>query len=306
MKGPGGHRGALAGQFTPRGRILWRGAADLAVLIGMSKWGGLGGAMADGVRKAGAAGRGTERRLLAEVAASVDAPRALLPVLAELFADLSSLGSTPRRVAGWLADAGVGRGMTVIDLGCGKGAAAVELAARTGAGVVGVDAFAPFIESARELAARRNVAERCRFEVADYRSAGRRRMRFDAGMMLGVAPVDRAAALLHRVVQRGGVYVIDDAVCATGEQGPDLEWARGVIEGLGDEVVREHVFRPSEVSRMEARLRQGLKGGAEALMRRRPALRETVQEYLAAQRRAAAALRGPLRPVLWMVQRGGD
>lgn len=96
-------------------------------------------------------------RTLAAAAASVDLPASLLPHAGELFAALSALGSTPRRVVNMLARAGVGSGDRVVDLGCGKGAVAVEAAPRLGCRVLGVDAIGPFIEAARSLVRERGV-----------------------------------------------------------------------------------------------------------------------------------------------------
>ncbi|MFH1567344.1 MAG: methyltransferase domain-containing protein [Gemmatimonadota bacterium] len=62
-------------------------------------------------------------------------------------------------------------GKRVLDVGCGSGRYALELA-RRGAQVVGLD-FAPaMVEMARARAASLGVAERCRFEVADFLSWG--------------------------------------------------------------------------------------------------------------------------------------
>ena len=58
-----------------------------------------------------------------------------------------------------------GRGQA-LELACGRGGAAVWLA-RRGMEVLGVDVSAAAVSAARELAARCDVADRCRFEVGD-------------------------------------------------------------------------------------------------------------------------------------------
>jgi len=248
-------------------------------------------------------------RLLAEVAASVDAPPKLTPVLAELFADLGALGSMPRRVAGLLERAGVGSRARVIDLACGKGAVAVEVAERIGCRVVGVDAFGPFVEAAREAARGRGVDGLCRFTQGDVRAA---RGRFDAGMMIGLFPLERAAAVLRGLVKRGGVYVIDDVFRDARAPGaarfvhiPTRAECRAMLVGDGDEVVEVAVPRREEIARLNAGLFRGLQGRAAAVSRRRPELWGEIREFLKRQRRANTELVGALRPAIWVVRRGG-
>lgn len=53
-----------------------------------------------------------------------------------------------------------------LELACGRGGAAIWLA-RRGMEVLGVDVSAAAVSAARELAARCDVADRCRFEVGD-------------------------------------------------------------------------------------------------------------------------------------------
>lgn len=58
-----------------------------------------------------------------------------------------------------------GRGHA-LELACGRGGAAVWLA-RRGMEVIGVDVSAAAVSAARDLAVQCDVADRCRFEVAD-------------------------------------------------------------------------------------------------------------------------------------------
>ena len=71
-----------------------------------------------------------------EVAASLDLPPRLTPWMDELFAGLSSLGSSPRRVVSMLREGGLRSNSRVLDLACGKGATAVELARAFGCRVM--------------------------------------------------------------------------------------------------------------------------------------------------------------------------
>ena len=56
---------------------------------------------------------------------------------------------------------------TVLDVGCGIGDLAIEAVARGASGATGFDLSGKAIERARELASRRGVADRTRFEVGD-------------------------------------------------------------------------------------------------------------------------------------------
>lgn len=245
------------------------------------------------------------RRLALQVAASLDAPAPLLPVLPLLLADLPSLGGNPRSVVRALQRAGVSPRRSVIDVGCGKGATGVELARAVGCEVLGVDAFGPFLESARALASRRGVAHLCRFRSADLRSV---RGRFDVALMLGVRPLGEAATLLHRLTRPGGLYALDDAV-RLGRLPPDVraltpDQADALIESSGDRVVERSIMTPSAVRRLNACLYRRLARRAAEIAEEQPRLRAPLAEFLRRQRRSNRLLAGPLRPALWVVRRG--
>ena len=59
-------------------------------------------------------------------------------------------------------------GSRVLDIGCGSGRYAVEFA-RRGAEVVGLDFSSTMVEMARRAAEAAGVADRCRFEVGNFR-----------------------------------------------------------------------------------------------------------------------------------------
>jgi SAM-dependent methyltransferase len=258
------------------------------------------------------------------IADSLDAPPAALPYLPEVLADLTALGSSPRTIARWLRDAGLSRRSTVLDLGCGKGAITVELAATIGCRVIGVDAFPPFIDAATALAARRGIADRCRFAVADARRVPWSRLGeteprtasarplappFDAALMIGLFDLEEAAAILRPLVRPGGLYLIDDAVSIGPPATPDAPLtraeARQLLEEHGDRVIREMVHTPSRVRQTEQRLFAAMQRRATAIARRDPAARKPLQEFLRRQRAEAAALAGPVRPAMWLVRKRG-
>src|SRR5204862_4418485 len=136
----------------------------------------------------------------------------------------------------------------------GKGAVAVLAAERLGCHTQGVDGYGPFIRSARELATREGVSDRCTFRVGDVSEsdrAGRARL-FDAAIMLNVFPCGRAARILRRWVRPGGVYVLDDAFRAGRAPAgvrplPTLAGCRAAIEVNGDTIEAELVPAPAAV-----------------------------------------------------------
>jgi len=264
------------------------------------------------------------RSLLRQVAASVDAPPVLAPYLGELFADLTALGSMPRTVVRLLREAGIGEGARVLDLACGKGAVSVAIAANLGCRVLGLDAYEPFLESARELARRRGVGGgvggmgrvRRGEGVAEFRHFNLRdpstlpRGRFDAALMIGLDPLVHAAAVLRPLTRRGGVYVIDDVYRddrdpRAGEYPhiPTRAESREILTAAGDEIAAVHIPTPSEIRRLNDRLYRGISRRAAALRRRHPRLATALREYLARQRHANEELVGPLRPAIWVVRR---
>lgn len=244
------------------------------------------------------------------MAASVDLPPALLPFIAELFADLDSLGSSPRIAARLLRGAGIGPSSRVLDVACGKGAAAVHLAQALGCRVRGIDACPPFIDSARRLARDRGVARLCRFTIGDAHRPPRGP--FDAAVMLGLFPAELAAPLLRSRTVPGGVYVIDDAfrddrfsrIPRDLRGVPTRADVRAMIRGLGDSIAAEHVPTPSQVTRLNQSLYRRLAARARGVARSHPRLRACISEFLTRQRRANILLRGPLRPGVWLVRRG--
>ncbi len=247
--------------------------------------------------------------LLRAVAASLDAPPALIPVLPDLFRGVEALGSMPRRTVRILGSAGIGPRSRVLDLACGKGAVAVQLARRLGCRVVGVDAFAPFIEAARDAAARRRVGGACTFRVGDAARV-RSAHAFDAALMIGLFPLERAAALLRRHVRPGGVYLIDDAFLDPEwprrrdlDGIPTLAEARAFIARSGDRLLKEYIPTPSALRRLNSSLLRRLDRHAREIARGSPRLAPALREFLDRQRHANRLMEGPIRPALWLIRR---
>jgi ubiquinone/menaquinone biosynthesis C-methylase UbiE len=253
----------------------------------------------------------TLSRLLTEIAASLDTPRALAPHLPFLFADLSSLGGLPRATARLLAAHGLKPRHHILELACGKGALAVELASTIGCRITALDAYPPFIDAARELAARRNVAHLCTFRTADIRDpASLPRRPFDAALMLGLDPLATAAPLLRRLVRPRGLYLMDD--CFRDPRHPRARdflhlptrtKCHSLIASLGDTVLTTLIPTPSATRRLNASLYRRISRSATILRREHPRLAPALAELLSRQRTANAILSGPLRPAIWLIRR---
>lgn len=254
-------------------------------------------------------------RTAVSVAASVDAPPSLYPLLPELFAGLESLGSRPRQVVSLLRQHSIPRTPRTLDLACGKGSVALALARSFNARVLGVDACGPFIDHVRERAAALRVEDRTLFEVGDVHAflegKPKPRDRFDVALMLNFLPASEAAPLIRRWVRPGGVYVIDDAVLAQRTTDPDFadvpnagEVAEAIAQS-GDTILATRITPPSAYLRMEARLFATISRNITRLIPRHPALADDLRDYRRRQRESAALLAGPLRGAIWLVRREG-
>lgn len=240
-----------------------------------------------------------------QVADSVALPAQLLPFASELFADLPALGSSPRRVVGMLERAGLRRGASVIDLACGKGAASILLASRLGCHCHAIDAFAPFIAEGQNNAACEGVADRVALSVGDIARTPRSwRGTFDAGLMLGLWPFDRAAPLLRSLVRAGGLYIIDDAVCLSRDDGTTRADVAEYLTWLGDEVLATDVVSPARITTTSAVLSRRIAARAKVIQKREPRLVPALREFIADHRRSARVLATSMRAIVWVVRRG--
>lgn len=253
-------------------------------------------------------------RLLAKVAASMGVPKAALAILDELFADRSSLGATPQRVTTWLADAGIGPGSRVIDLGCGKGSVALSVVRRCGAEVRGVDAFAPFLETARRhaaaLGARNGTPCPCEFVLGDlWAERAPPGRRYNAVVMLNIASTTDALPLLRRLVKPGGLCVLDDAVDVSRnahhdpDGPPSIQDVHAEFHRAGFEILRQHIFTPAQVRASAAAMTRALSRRVRAIHARQPTMSKVARTCLDLHRAAGSTLTGPIRPAVWMLRK---
>ena len=87
-----------------------------------------------------------------DIAFAMEVPRALLPWLPELLADLPDLSGATGDVLTMLRQFGLPKGAEVLDLGCGRGEIANAVADAFDASVMGIDGMAPFVEAAHAQA----------------------------------------------------------------------------------------------------------------------------------------------------------
>ncbi len=88
----------------------------------------------------------------AMVARALEIEPALLPYVPELLADFDALGSDVERIIQLLRVLALPAGAHMIDLGSDKGALAIELAKQLPCEALGIDLFAPFMQSSVLLA----------------------------------------------------------------------------------------------------------------------------------------------------------
>ena len=77
-------------------------------------------------------------------------------------------------------------GLKVLDIGCGWGGLAIWLAQHSDVEVTGITLSEEQLALARQNAAEAGVADRCRFELIDYRDMARRGDRFDRIVSVGM------------------------------------------------------------------------------------------------------------------------
>ncbi len=102
-------------------------------------------------------------------------------------------------------------GMTVLDIGCGWGGLALTLAREYGAHVTGITLSAEQLRAARERADKEGLADRVRFELADYRQMDRPFDRVvSVGMMehVGLRNYGAYFRTIRRCLRQDGVALV--------------------------------------------------------------------------------------------------
>jgi SAM-dependent methyltransferase len=248
------------------------------------------------------------------VARAMEADVRLLPVLPELLVDLSELGPSPELIVSALEAVGVEPESLVLDLGCGKGAVAVALAERLDLRVEAIDAFPPFLRSARALAKERGVAARCRFRKGDIRELLGKEGPYDAVLLLSVGPVsgdyEQTIAGIRTLARKGGHIVIEDGFLANGlapVPGADGYSSRSEtlrrLTACGDELVRQVQSSAEETRSVNERNTDLIRRRAPLVKASRPDLTELIDEYVARQERETARLGTEVLCATWVLRR---
>ena len=230
---------------------------------------------------------------ITSVARSLAISIGLLPLVDELFRDTDPSFVSPDWVIGQLDRHLPQPGPRILDLGCGKGTLAMALAAGFAADVVGVDAYAPFVEAAWGEAERRSLDDRCRFHADDITAPGIWDQPADAVLMLDVGRVfgDLAASVsvIRRVARPGGLIVIAERYTALAEADPRYQPAtpadsriHAQLTAHGDSLVA--ATEPAPMNSRTAAVRQlaQLERNAATLRRRHPVLAHPITAFIRA------------------------
>ncbi|MEZ5233226.1 MAG: methyltransferase domain-containing protein [Acidimicrobiales bacterium] len=248
---------------------------------------------------------------------------ALLPYASELLADLDALGSDVSSILGAIAELGLGAA-TVVDLGSGKGAVAIALAGDMGLTVHGIELFEPFVEVARQAAAKAGVSDRCRFSHGDIAAMASTTAPVDVAVYAALGdvlgPLDVTVGIIRRYVRPGGFLVINDSCLRDGvtesfpgfEHCGTLEQTRTLLQAHGDELVAElleaeddgddedHAGGGDAAGIDEAAV---IRARAEALAQRHPELGAQLRAFAASQLAEYEYLERHTTGVVWVLRR---
>lgn len=253
------------------------------------------------------------RELDREIADSLEAPTALLPLLPELFSEVDGPGTLPGEVLAALEPLGLPPRTCALDLGCGKGAVSLALAGRFGWTVVGVDAFLPFVEEARQRALAGNLSHLVTFRPEDLRATLARDESCDVLLYLGLGPllgeVGRTVGRLRTRVRPGGLLLVNDArlggepTHGLATEAPDAETiARLTLHG--DELIAKRTPPRAALEALHRTTQDLLNAQARVLADRHPELEGLLFEFVMAQDRAARRRAGSPQQALWVLRRG--
>lgn len=255
------------------------------------------------------------------IAYALETDPALLPFMPELLADLEELGSDAEYITQAIGEIGLPHHTNLIDLGCGKGAVAVAIAEDLGFTVVGIDLFAPFIESCNETARLRGVADKCTFIQGDILKLAGKIEPADVivfaalGDVLG--PLNETMAVLRQYVKPEGYIVISDAFVKEGgssdfpgfEQYTDHDETVSRLTACGDRLVREIAMSDAPAGNNQDGDHEDheesvlITARAEAIAARHPELAQAVRAYAKNQAAEYDYIDANLVDTIWVLQR---
>ncbi|MBN2012497.1 methyltransferase domain-containing protein [candidate division KSB1 bacterium] len=245
-----------------------------------------------------------------------DVPEEFIPYLAELFADFGELGTDPGIICQWMkAICTESPIRKVLDLGCGKGAVSIPLAVELGVDVYGVDAYRPFVESARIEAAKLNVAHRCCYELGNIYDVVKVATDYDLVMYLAVGNVlgslSEIVAQIRQTVRDGGYMLIDDGFRTSEStiQFPHHEYYVPYEETIqqltscGDKIVREQVYSLPYTRAMNDRYNTWLHKRAAILRQQHREFNHVLDQLLERERQECKILETQMAMAMWLLQK---
>jgi 2-polyprenyl-3-methyl-5-hydroxy-6-metoxy-1,4-benzoquinol methylase len=251
----------------------------------------------------------------ADLAAYFQVDPAILHLVPELLQDLDALGSDPELVVTWLGEEGLrGPETRILDLGCGKGEVAVAVAGELRCRVRGVDAFAPFVETARRRAVCRDVAELCTFEVGDLRDTVAKGGDYDAVLLVSVGVLGSPEEMVRgcrACARSGGLMLLEEAcllepgrleIPGYGDVVTRAETLRQLV-CHGDELIREHRTSLAELRAQNRRFTASIEARTRELAADHPEHAGAFASFLDKERRECELLETALECATWMLRR---
>ena len=254
--------------------------------------------------------------LIDEIAALLETEPELLSLMPELLADLEALGGSPETLVGLLQSHLTPQpAWRVLDLGCGKGALSLAVCKSFGCQVVGVDAFAPFIEAARRKARKLGIEDRCTFVVGDLRRQLQPAVPYDLMVYAGLGDLlgspNQTIGLIRTAVKPGGVIYLDDVLLKPGAaRSPGYQYAldrsamHRALTAHGDRIIAEEIQSAESLRAVNERNTAMIKLRAQSLILRLPEKAALIEAYVRRQERECANLESDLVGASWLISRG--
>ena len=247
------------------------------------------------------------------VAESLETDQVLLPYMPELLEDLWALGADPEMVVRLLKPL-LPTNARVLDLACGKGAVSVALAARLGCRVVGIDAMPAFVETAKAMAAKHDVAHRCKFSIGDIRDYDPGQDSYDAVILGATGPIlgslRDTVGQLRRMAKPGAYIVLDDAwrvdvkapLPTSVSDCPQREEALKALTAFGDAIVVEEQLSQEYLREENARNNAFIQKRVDTLAERVPSRAALFCAYASRQIHECYLLEAVYRCAVWILQ----
>lgn len=256
------------------------------------------------------------KQLEQNLADSLEAKVEMLPYISFLLQDLWALGSSPQLYVELLKPLNLKANNTkVLDLGCGKGAVAVTIAKELGFSVTGIDAYEPFLETAKEKAKEFDVSELCRFEFGDLKEFIKTAKDFDivfqtaVGNVLG--GVKDIVEKLRQTIRPGGYILYDEGFLKDNVQVDKDGYehllpyneTKEKLTFFGDSIIEEIILKDEETIAMNNEYMRFIKPRADELTQKYPKLKDVLSWYMENQSEECEILNTQVASAMWLVQK---